>query len=447
MSLRSSDAARGPEPSELISRAWRSLLRAAEESLLRNGLYIMGTTAITSLLGFGFWVIAARALPAVYVGRASALVSAMLFVAVITNLGLGQVMISRLGSRRDGAEWSLTVTTGLLAAGIASIVGGLVAALLIPALIPELRGNLDGWEFAILPLGVASTACSLVIDFVCIAERQARPSFLRNGAAALLRLALVGLAAFGPLADAVWLLAIWVGSFLVIDIHGALVTLPRLGRGYRPTLHGWRRELTEIRRLIAGHQTINLGSQATAYLLPVIVSARLGATENAYFYATFMLTNALSFIAPAIGNSLFAEGARSPGRLRHDLTRAIRYTLILAAPPALVLLVLGPTLLGIFGPDYASAGTGLLYVLVAAALFDAAYQLAIAVLRARHRLGAAAAATWALLIVGIASAWLLLPSLGLIGAGIGWGIGKACGLAVSLVLLARPPRRRSTAVK
>ena len=190
---------------------------------------------------------------------------------------------------------------------------------------------------------------------------------------------------------------------------------------------------------------MNLGSQASAYLLPVIVSARLGPTENAYFYATFMLASALYFIAPAIGNSLFAEGARSPERLRHDLARAIRYTLMLAVPPALILVLFGPSLLGIFGPEYADAGTGLLYVLVAAALFDAAYQLTIAVLRARHRLGAAAAATWTLLIVGIGCAWLLLPPLGLVGAGVGWAAGKISGLLVAAVLAARAPRRERVA--
>jgi O-antigen/teichoic acid export membrane protein len=408
--------------------------------LLRNGLYIMGTTALTSLLGFGFWLIAARVLPPLYVGRAAALVSAMLFVAVITNLGLGQVLISRLSSRASGREWSLTVTTGLLATALASLFGGLLAAAIIPALVPELKGQIGLGAFVILPLGVAATACSLVLDFACIAERQAKPSFLRNVGAALIRLALIGGAAIGPLDNAAWLISIWVGSFLLIDAHGILRMLPALGRGYRPTLDGWRGELGEIRRLIAGHQTINLGSQAPAYLLPVIVSARLGPAENAFFYATFMLANGLFFIAPAIANSLFAEGSHHPDRLRRDLGRAARYILALGAPAALLLLLLGPTLLGLFGDEYAEAGTGLLYVLVASAPFDAGYQLAIALLRARGRLGDAAAATWALLGVGICTAWLLLPPLGLVGAGIGWGLGKASGLLVASLLLKRPTR-------
>lgn len=415
----------------------RSLLRALDESLLRNGLYIMGTTAVTALLGFGFWLIAARVLAPEYVGRAAALVSAMLFVAVITNLGLGQVLVSRLGSRRDGQEWSLTVCAGLLMAALASLAGGLVAAAVLPALASELRGGLGTIGLLLLPLGVAAIACSQVLDFACIAERRAKPSFVRNAAAALIRLALIAGAALGPLDNATWLVAIWVISFLSIDVHGLLRTLPALGRGFRPTLAGWRRELAEMRHLIAGHQTINLGSQATAYVLPVIVSIRLGPSDNAYFYATFMLATGLFFVAPAIGNSLFAEGSRRPEGLDADLRRAGRYIAALATPAALALLLLGPTVLGLFGAEYAEEGTDLLYVLIASAVFDAAYQLAIAVLRAHGRLGEAAAATWTLLASGVVSTWLLLPPLGLIGAGVGWSIGKLCGMLVALALLAR----------
>lgn len=400
----------------------------------------MGTTATTSLLGLGFWLIAARVLPAADVGRAAALVSAMLLVAVVTNLGVGQVFVSRLASRADGREWSLTVSVGLLLAALASLLGGLLVTAVVLGLAPGLEDDLGAGALALLPLGVAAIACSLVLDFACIAERQAKPAFVRNAVAALVRLGLIAGAAFGPLDSAAWLVAIWVFSFLLIDAHGVVRTLPALGHDFRPTLSGWRRELAKMVRPIAGHQTINLGSQASAYLLPVIVSIQLGPTENAYFYATFMLSTGLFFIAPAIGNSLFAEGVRHPDELRRDVRRSARYILLLGTPTALSLLLLGPALLGLFGTDYADAGTGLLYVLIGSALLDAGYQLAIAVLRTHGWLREAAAATWSLLASGMAAAWLLLPPLGLIGAGVGWSIGKLAGLLVALVLLARKTR-------
>ena len=420
-----------------VARAWQRLRRLGEQSLFRNSLYIMGTTAVTSLFGFGFWLIAARTLSATEVGRSAALISAMLFVAVFTNLGLGQVFVSRLASRAAGKDWSLTVTTGLALAAVASLIGGTIAAVLLPILIPALKGGLSTATFLLLPLGVTGAACSLVIDYACIAERNARLAFVRNTAAAVLRIALIPLVAVVPTDGTTWILAIWAASFLLIDAIGIFHELPSLGHDFRLTLAGWRKEIARIRGLIAGHQSINLGAQASSYLLPVLVSARLGPEQNAYFYTTFMVATALFFIAPAIGNALFAEGAHKPERLGRDVRRAARQVLLLAGPPALVLLLAGPQILGLFGEAYADEGSTLLLILIAAAAFDAVLQLSLAVLRVKHHLRQAAIATWVMLGLAIGSTWFLLPPLGLEGAGLGWALGKVVGVLLTVAFMLR----------
>lgn len=413
------------------------LIRLKEDSLFRNSVYIMGTTASTSLLGFGFWVIVARAFPTEEVGRAAALTSAMLFVSVFTNLGLGQVFVSRLPSRQPGREWSLAVTTGIAATAVASLVGGLIAAVLLPTLIPALRGGLDPATFLLLPIGVVGAACSLVIDFAFIAERDAKHAFTRNTWAALLRIVLIAPATAAPGSGTAWILALWAVSFLAIDAVAIVRLLPTLGRGFVLALSGWRRELREMRGLIAGHQTINLGAQSSTFLLPVLVSAQLGTVDNAYFFTTFMVARAMFFIAPAIGNALFAEGVHHPERLGVEVRRAIRHAVALAGPAAILLVVLGPTVLGFFGPEYAEEGDTLLLILVLAGCFDAVLQIALAVLRARHRLQAAVGATWAALVVGIGATWFLLPPLGLEGGGVGWAAGKLAGVTVAMLFLLR----------
>jgi len=427
------------------ARAWTR--RLGEDSLFRNGIYIMATTAVTMGLGFVFWVLAARTLPAAEVGRAAALISAMLFVSVFANLGLGQVLVSRLASRPAGHDWSLTVTTAVAVAAVASLAGGAVAAILIPVLIPALKGGIGLASFLLLPLGVAGAACSLVLDYACIAERHAKHALVRNTVAAVLRLALVGFAAAAPVAGTTWILAVWVSSFLLIDVFAFTRVLPALGHEFRPTLAGWRDELREMRGLIAGHQSINLGSQASAYLLPVLVSARLGPTQNAYFYTTFMLASGLFFIAPAIANALFAEGAHNPHNVGRDVRRAARHIVTIAGPAALFLVVAGPFILNIFGSAYADEGETLLLILVGSALFDAAFQLCMAYLRIRGRLREAAIATWSTLVLTISATWLLLPPLGLEGAGVGWAAGKLAGLSVALVLLVRGGSMRPAALE
>jgi O-antigen/teichoic acid export membrane protein len=432
----------GPPGKTSLHRVGSRLSGLLGDSLFRNSLFIMSSTAVTSLLGFGFWVITARSLPASEVGRAAALVSAMLFTSVFTNFGIGQVFVSRLSARDPGHDWSLTVNVGLALTALASLLGGLVAAILLPTLIPALKGGVGAGAFLLLPFGVAGAACSLVIDFACIAERHAKHALLRNTAGALLRLILVAITGLVPVNGTVWILSVWVGSFLLIDAWGMLRVLPSLGHDYRATLRGWRQELREMRGLIAGHQTINLGAQASFYLLPVLVSARLGPEQNAYFYTTFMVATALFFIAPAISNALFAEGSHHPDRLSADLGRAVRYIVMLMGPPALVLVFAGDRVLGLFGPAYAEQAGTLLILLVVSAAFDAALQLTVAILRAKHRLRDAAVATWAMLLTAVPLTWILLPSMGLEGAGVGWLAGKVVGMAVAMLYLpgARGPQ-------
>jgi hypothetical protein len=68
-----------PAP-ERWTKAWRSprksLARLRDDSLLRNSVFIMLTTVVNSLFGYGFWLLAARFFPPSTVGLSAALISA-----------------------------------------------------------------------------------------------------------------------------------------------------------------------------------------------------------------------------------------------------------------------------------------------------------------------------------------------------------------------------------
>jgi O-antigen/teichoic acid export membrane protein len=64
--------------------------------LFTNAGSLMGTTVITSLVGFAYWWLAARTAPADAVGQASAAVSAMTLIGTIGMFGMGTMLISEL---------------------------------------------------------------------------------------------------------------------------------------------------------------------------------------------------------------------------------------------------------------------------------------------------------------------------------------------------------------
>ncbi len=78
----------------------------------------------------------------------------------------------------------------------------------------------------------------------------------------------------------------WVLSTAISCVVG-FIQLNRLGRGYRCTMRGMAREARGLPRSLAGQHLINLGGSAPMYLLPLLVTARLSTTANAYFYTTW----------------------------------------------------------------------------------------------------------------------------------------------------------------
>src|SRR5690349_593593 len=82
-------------------------------SLLRNSIYIMGTTILTSLLGYLYWIIAARSYSTHDIGLASALIAAISLTSNLSNLGLGSTLVQTLPRSTSGRAWSLTFNAAI----------------------------------------------------------------------------------------------------------------------------------------------------------------------------------------------------------------------------------------------------------------------------------------------------------------------------------------------
>ena len=99
--------------------------------ILLNASSLVGASAVTGILGFVYWLAAARQFPEQSVGLASADVSAMLLqLGTLSVLGLGTLMIGEL-PRHRGREFAL-MSTALLVAGLCGALTGAAFALLAP---------------------------------------------------------------------------------------------------------------------------------------------------------------------------------------------------------------------------------------------------------------------------------------------------------------------------
>jgi len=428
-------------PRDLAPRIVALARRANADSLLRNSLYIMATTVVTSLLGYVYWIVAARTYPARDVGLGSALLAAITLASGLTNLGLGQTLVQLLPQRAAGAMWSRTVNAAFGVAGTTGLFAGIVTVLVLPFASPQLAvaGRDPVYTIAVV-LGVPLWTVSSLLDSLFVAERAAGNMLARNVVFAALKIPLLlvpllGLRLLAPLT----ILGSWVVASAVAALVGFVVLIPRLRRGYCPTVRGLVAQVRPMLSLFAGHHLINLGSMASVYLLQILVSARLSTADNAYFYTTWMLGGFFFTLETSVASSLFAEGAHGG-----DIGRKVRASALmigaLLIPAMILFLVAGRYLMGIFGPGYREHGAALLTLLVVAAIPDGITNVYVSILRVRRLLREAAALNLGMAALTIVLAWPLLPRLGIEGAGWAWLIAQtvgSCAVAIHM-RIARP---------
>jgi O-antigen/teichoic acid export membrane protein len=182
-----------------------------------------------------------------------------------------------------------------------------------------------------------------------------------------------------------------------------------------------------MRTSLLGQHLITIAAMLGGYVLPILVVARVSPEANAYFYATWMLGSVFFMISPAVSTSLFAEVASDPGAVAAAARRSAKIIGALLVVPMVIYLVAGGLLLRLFGPDYPAEGRLLLIVLTLSAIPDAVTNLAVAVLRATGRMRTALWLNVAMLVGALTLAWVLLPVIGIVAAGVGWIVAQVAG--------------------
>jgi len=412
--------------------------RFQSDSLLRNSLYIMATTISQSGLGFIFWLVAARGSSAHDVGLAAALISGVTLVSLLSSIGISGSLIQLLPGREPGYERSRLLCAGY-AAGICT---GLVAAAITVVALPFFSAQFrilhtDGGYISAFVIGVPLWTVATLLDNTFLAERRAGAMLARATSASLLKTAI--LLAILPL-TMLGALGIFGASVLasVGGVGAGIILLIRLDRNYRLVVHGLVGQARSMVASALGNHLIHLGSTIVPLLLPPLVTARLSATDNAYFYTTWMVGGIFLVISPAVASSLFAEGSHDANDLRERTVRSARVITLMMLPLMAVYLLGGQLILGLFGVQYAQHGHWLLIFMVISAIPDAITNLFVSVLQVRRRLAEAARLNLGMAAISLVLTWLLLPSLGIEGVGVAWLIGQSCG---SLYVW----RRRATA--
>jgi O-antigen/teichoic acid export membrane protein len=414
--------------------------------LLRGAYSLIANTAVSSALGMGFWVAAARLYPSITVGRDTVLISTMIELSTLCQLNMGNAIIRFLPDLGRRSAEALGGACAL-AAGLALLVGT-AFVLLAPNLSGELAFLGDDTTLAVgFVVALVLWGLFTLQDAALTATRSAPWIPIENGTFGALKLLALPLLLVAGAVNGVFLAWALPMALLLIPVsvlvfrraipvhvrtHVGESSISRIG------LHG-------VRRFLAQDYLATVFTQATLTVLPLLVIAVLGARAAAYFAMPFTIAIAFDTFAYSACTSLVVEATLQPESLRALTHLFARRVLTLLIPVAALLALAAPLVMLPFGHAYAQEGATVLRLLLCASMLRVVIALFSAVSRAQGLGLRLATVELALLVFVLGAAVPLAHSDGIQGVAAAWLGANAIicvVLAPVLMRFLRAPRGR-----
>ena len=429
------------EPHPVPERTPRGGVSAAvvahlDDPLTRSGYSVMASSALSAVLGVGFWALAAHAFTPAEIGTSGVLIAAMMTVSSVCQLNLGNALLRFLPQAGDRAGETVMAAYGV--ASVAALIGGTAFVLIAPeasdafAFIPETPWLRFAFVAAVVAWGVFALQ-----DAALTALRRASWLPVENSSYGLAKLILLGLAGLVGLSNG--LFVSWVLPLLVVIPVMNWLLFRRAIHVHLAAPHAPPETTFARGRLGRFLVTDYIGSvfgQATLTLIPIIVLAVLGDVQAGYFYLPFALITAFDLLFYGVTTSLVAEASRDEPRRGELANLVVRRFLTFQIPAALLIAAAAPLLLRPFGADYVEEGTTLLRLMALASCARAIVFLYAGTCRIEGRSDLVAIVEVVLLVSLVPATKLLAEDHGLGGVGLAWLLCHAAvALAVALPLV------------
>ncbi|MFH1003585.1 MAG: hypothetical protein V1780_05510, partial [Chloroflexota bacterium] len=232
-----------------------------------NSIYLTANIAVMNLFGFVFWIVVARFYSDAEVGYSAAIISVMIYLAVVSLIGLDSSIIRYLPrARKPRGLLNSCFTLSSISAMVAASIFVLGVDFWSPAL-AFIRGNV---VFTLLFLGATPLwALVLLVDAAYTASRQPRFVLIQNAIASVMKILLALLLvlffhAFGIVAS--WGVAAGVAVGLSLFLF-----LPAVQPRFRPIPSLNLAYLKSKWQYSGSNYLVALFAAAPTLLLPVVV--------------------------------------------------------------------------------------------------------------------------------------------------------------------------------
>jgi len=347
------------------------LKRIIKDRLFGNSLWLLSSSIMVTLLGFGFWTINAHLFPPEEVGIATAVITAVELIVSLSILGFDVSLIKYLPVTRQ-KERLLGLSFGL--SGALSFVVTILFVIFVDIVSPELsmiRAPLPALFFLAF---VVFTLGFKLIDSVFIAQGNSRYVFYKDLIFSTVKIILpIPLLAYGSFA----IFGSWMIGILVAFLVSLIWVRHRIRPLYDPAM------LKRVWRFSGVNYLTNFLILAPQTILTLMVVNLVSAETGAFFYIAWMIATVIFMIPNAVSKTLLAQGSN---RIKGNIIKSLKFSFLLLIPAVAVILLLSKYLLLIFGEDYGAAA-GLLRILAISSFPLSLNLVYVTVMNIKHRIG------------------------------------------------------------
>jgi O-antigen/teichoic acid export membrane protein len=284
-------------------------------------------------------------------------------------------------------------------------------------------------------------------DAVLTGARQAIWIPLENGLYGVLKIIL--LLALAPVSQQFGIVVSWiVPALIIVAPLNALIFRRLLPRHIQQsTADPSSRDPRIIARFVGGDYVGSIFALAAVDLLPVVVVARLGPADTAYFYLPFLIIYSVELITVNLGISLTVEGALDRSRLSAATASVIRRVGAIVVPVVLILVLVPGLVLSVYGPSYAEHSADLLRLLALGVLAKSVTTLYFSMARVQRLVSRIATVQCVLLVLLMGLSWWLMGAMGLVGVGLAYLVTQVAVAAALVPSLRRMSGRNRAAAE
>jgi O-antigen/teichoic acid export membrane protein len=420
----------GAGPADRLAR----LREHVRTPLFGNAYALTLNIAVTTTLGSGYWVLAARLYSPRELGVGAAAVSTMTFLSNLSQLNLNAALSRFLPE--SGLSGGRLVAYAYGASSLVAILISSVFLAVASRVSDHLAFLTESPLLAVLfCLSVAAWGIFTLQDSVLVALRGAVWVPVENATFGVAKvLLLVALAGTVP---TLGVFVSWnapvVVALVPVNLLVFRILLPRLRSFGAARLPDWR----VLRRFVALDYLGYLFMQAGTNALPLLVTAQLGAAANGRFYVAYAIGNALELVAYNFGVSLTVEGSRDQSRLALYTQQILRRGFLLFTPTVMLGCLAAPLLLTVFGRGYAQSSSALLRLLLLAVLPKLLVAIFVAASRVQKRIGRIVIVQALTSTLVLSLSLVSVGRLGILGVGLAYLISQTVVAVTVLPSLAR----------